>query len=168
MFQTKERFLQSWDYEAAQTQKVLNNLTDDSLKQQITPDNWELGRLAWHTVSAIKIISSQSDLTFEAPAKDFPVPSSASYIAESYQQASAAFVEAIKTQWMDESLNDVIDFYGQMKMTKGTLLLFLLQHQTHHRGQMTVLMRQAGLNVPGLYGPSKEEWALMGMEAPQM
>jgi uncharacterized damage-inducible protein DinB len=28
---------------------------------------------------------------------------------------------------------------------------------------MTVLMRQAGLPVPGLYGPSKEEWAAMGM-----
>jgi len=27
------------------------------------------------------------------------------------------------------------------------------------------LMRQAGLKVPGIYGPSKEEWALMGMPA---
>ena len=26
-----------------------------------------------------------------------------------------------------------------------------------------VLMRQAGLGVPGIYGPSKEEWATMGM-----
>jgi hypothetical protein len=49
-------------------------------------------------------------------------------------------------------------------MTNGSLLLFLLQHQSHHRGQMTVLMRQAGLSVPGIYGPSKEEWARFGME----
>jgi uncharacterized damage-inducible protein DinB len=28
---------------------------------------------------------------------------------------------------------------------------------------MTVLMRQAGLPVPGVVGPSKEEWAAMGM-----
>ncbi len=33
---------------------------------------------------------------------------------------------------------------------------------------MTVLMRQAGLTVPGIYGPSKEEWANLGMEAPKM
>jgi len=36
-------------------------------------------------------------------------------------------------------------------------------HQTHHRAQMTVLMRQAGLKVPGVYGPSREEWSQMGM-----
>ena len=28
---------------------------------------------------------------------------------------------------------------------------------------MTVLMRQAGVPVPGMYGPSKEEWAAMGL-----
>lgn len=33
---------------------------------------------------------------------------------------------------------------------------------------MTVLMRQAGLTVPGIYGLSKEEWANLGMEAPKM
>ena len=41
----------------------------------------------------------------------------------------------------------------------------LINHQNHHRGQMTVLMRQAGLTVPGVYGPAKEEWATAGMEA---
>ncbi|MBI2416475.1 MAG: hypothetical protein HYV28_00920 [Ignavibacteriales bacterium] len=30
---------------------------------------------------------------------------------------------------------------------------------------MTVLMRQAGLKVPGAYGPSREEWAAYGMPA---
>lgn len=38
--------------------------------------------------------------------------------------------------------------------------------ETHHLGQMTVLMRQAGLNVPGVYGPSKEEWTAYGMPEP--
>jgi uncharacterized damage-inducible protein DinB len=28
---------------------------------------------------------------------------------------------------------------------------------------MTVLMRQAGLKVPGIYGPSREEWSQFGM-----
>jgi hypothetical protein len=33
---------------------------------------------------------------------------------------------------------------------------------------MTVLMRQAGLKVPGVYGPAREEWAGMGMQAPEI
>ena len=37
----------------------------------------------------------------------------------------------------------------------------------HHRGQMTILMRQAGLLVPGMYGPSKDEWLAFGEEAPE-
>jgi uncharacterized damage-inducible protein DinB len=54
--------------------------------------------------------------------------------------------------------------YGE-QWPRGTMLNALIAHQTHHRGQMTVLMRQAGVPVPGMYGPSKEEWAAMGMPA---
>jgi hypothetical protein len=28
------------------------------------------------------------------------------------------------------------------------------------------LMRQAGLKVPGVYGPAREEWSLWGMPEP--
>jgi len=45
--------------------------------------------------------------------------------------------------------------------TKGALLRFLIDHQTHHRGQMMVLLRQAGLPVPPVIGPTKEN-ALLG------
>ena len=54
--------------------------------------------------------------------------------------------------------------YGE-SWTVGFTLLALITHQAHHRGQMTVLMRQAGLTVPGIYGPAREEWASYGMPA---
>lgn len=167
MFQTLNHFVKTWEYEAGATQKLLNHLTDESLKQEITSQNWTLGRIAWHTVAAIHIIASNTHLTFEAPTEDWPVPASATFIAESYHQASDALVHALQTQWNDHTLEEQIDFLGQ-KMSNGSLLMFLLLHQNHHRGQMTVLMRQAGLTVPGIYGPSKEEWAHFGMEAPKM
>ncbi|WP_155590932.1 DinB family protein [Lysinibacillus cavernae] len=167
MFQTVDHFLQSWTFEAAATQKLLNHLTDESLDQAITPENWTLGRIAWHTVAAIRIITANTNIVFEAPATDFPVPTSAQFIADSYLQTSNAFVEALKTQWTDHTMNETIEFIGQA-IPNGSLLLFLLQHQSHHRGQMTVLMRQAGLTVPGIYGPAKEEWAQFGLKAPQM
>lgn len=167
MFQTLDHFLASWEFESNATQKLLNSLTDASLKQEITTQNWTLGRIAWHIVTAIRIITSNTNLTFEAPAKDYPVPAAARFIAESYQQANSAFLQSLKTQWTDCTLNEKIDFLGQ-QIPNSSLLMFLLQHQSHHRGQMTVLMRQAGLHVPGIYGPSKEEWAHYGMEAPKM
>lgn len=167
MFQSLDSFFKSWEYEANATQRLLNNLTDGSLKQEITSQNWTLGRIAWHTVAAIHIIASNTNLTFEAPSEDWPVPTSAQFISDSYHQASDAFVQALKTQWIDKTLEERINFLGQ-KIPNGSLLMFLIQHQNHHRGQMTVLMRQAGLTVPGIYGPSKEEWANFGMEAPNM
>jgi uncharacterized damage-inducible protein DinB len=54
--------------------------------------------------------------------------------------------------------------YGD-EWPRGQALSALVLHQAHHRGQMTVLMRQAGLPVVGVYGPAREEWAAMGMPA---
>lgn len=166
MFYSINGFLQLYLYEAGATQRLLNNLTDESLKQEISPENWSLGRISWHIVTAIRALTSQTDLVFVAESEDWPVPPSAKFIADSYSQASEAFFEAITTQWTDEHLQQDVNFFGQ-EMTNGQLLMFLIQHQIHHRGQMTVLMRQAGLSVPGIYGPSKDEWAQMGMEAPK-
>ena len=112
-------------------------------------------------------ITSNTNLKFDAPAEDYPVPTTAQFIEDSYHQASNALILALKEQWTDRTLQDHIEFIGQ-PIPIGSLLLFLLQHQSHHRGQMTILMRQAGLTVPGIYGPSKEEWAKFGMEAPKM
>ncbi|MBK8721797.1 MAG: hypothetical protein IPL95_05830 [Saprospiraceae bacterium] len=45
--------------------------------------------------------------------------------------------------------------YGEL-WTKGNTLAILIRHQAHHRGQLSILMRQNGCKVPGVYGPSKE------------
>lgn len=46
--------------------------------------------------------------------------------------------------------------YGEIwKINK--VLSVVVKHQTHHRGQLTVIMRLAGLKVTGVYGPAKEE-----------
>jgi len=57
--------------------------------------------------------------------------------------------------------------YGE-KWARGVTLHILLVHEIHHRGQMTVLMRQAGLKVPGVYGPAKEEWTQYKMPEPEV
>ena len=37
------------------------------------------------------------------------------------------------------------------------VLTFVLNHNVHHRGQLTVYLRLAGASVPALYGPSADE-----------
>jgi uncharacterized damage-inducible protein DinB len=48
-------------------------------------------------------------------------------------------------------------------MEKGIVLSVILMHQCHHRGQLTILMRLAGLKIHGIYGPAKEEWQAMNL-----
>ncbi|MCE1229544.1 MAG: DinB family protein, partial [Firmicutes bacterium] len=69
--------------------------------------------------------------------------------------------------WTDATLLQEDDMYG-MTWKRGYTLTALVHHQAHHRGQMTVLMRQAGLVVPDIYGPTQEGWTAMGMEAPKI
>jgi uncharacterized damage-inducible protein DinB len=57
-------------------------------------------------------------------------------------------------------------FFGEFPQPNLNRVWYMLENEIHHRGQMTVLMRQAGLKVPGVYGPAKEDWAAMGMPAP--
>jgi uncharacterized damage-inducible protein DinB len=76
-------------------------------------------------------------------------------------------LEEVKSKWTDATLQMTDPMYGQV-WKRGQTLTALIFHQIHHRGQMTVLMRQAGLPVPGVYGPAREEWAQWGMPMPEL
>jgi uncharacterized damage-inducible protein DinB len=94
-----------------------------------------------------------------------PVPASAADIASVYKRTSQALLDAIQSSWKDENLLIMSDMYGD-QWPNGLMLDILVKHEIHHRGQMTVLMRQAGLRVPDLYGPTKEQWAEYGALPP--
>ncbi|TCJ03408.1 DinB family protein [Cytobacillus praedii] len=165
MYYTIEEFTNEWNHEANLTQKVLDHLTDESLSLKATPEYRTLGSLAWHLVTSLHEMLSRTGLDFVGAEHEAIVPVTAKEIADSYRTASDNMIAAMKKQWTDHTLNDLDDMYGE-KWPKSLTLSVLNSHQIHHRGQLTVLMRLAGLRVPGMYGPSREEWAEAGMEAP--
>ncbi len=164
-YTTIEEFLGDWAYESEATLKVLGNLTDASLGQKVTDTGISLGTIGWHITETLGEMMGKTGLKVFSP--DFTTghwnENSAANLKECYQNASESLVEKIKSSWSDETLKETDDMYGE-KWKRGSTLSILIAHQTHHRGQMTVLMRQAGLKVPGFYGPSYEEWQNMGME----
>ena len=165
MYHTIQDFLDNWTSESDATIKVLNNLTDASLNQRVTPDGRSLGFLAWHLVLTLGEMGGKAGLKIDAPSEDAPVPQKASDILAAYEKSGHSIGNTVKSNWNDGMLKDEINMYGQM-WTREATLTSLVVHQIHHRAQMTVLMRQAGLKVPGIYGPSKEEWGQFGMQAP--
>ncbi|MCH1626493.1 DinB family protein [Ferdinandcohnia quinoae] len=156
-FNSIEDFVQEWQYEGSSTQKILDELTDESLSQSVAQGHRTLGDLAWHVVTSLHEMLSRTGLKFEGAEHESPAPATAKEMADAYRTSSENMISAIKEQWNDDSLNEMVDMYGQ-QWPNGFTLGMVNTHQIHHRGQMTVLMRQAGLKVPGMYGPSKEEW----------
>ncbi|MBS4210999.1 MULTISPECIES: DinB family protein [Neobacillus] len=165
MYTSIQEFVQEWNQEAGSTQKIMDALTDGSLQQMVSTDDRSLGRIGWHIVTSTPGMLKEFGINVALVENEGTVPTSAKTIADAFRKVSADTVEAVQQQWTDDSLTEMKDVFG-MKMPKAVTLNLLIKHVIHHRGQMTVLMRQAGLQVPGVYGPAREEWSQMGMEAP--
>lgn len=164
MIRRIEDFVTEWWGERVSTIRLLERLTDESLAQAVVPGGRTLGFLAWHITVTIREMMSHAGLDPDGPEPFEPVPVSAAEILHRYQRASASVLDQVSAGWSDDLLNDDVQAYGTT-FKRGFMLDMLIRHEAHHRGQMTVLMRQAGLPVVGAYGPSREEWAAMGMEA---
>lgn len=163
MYNSIELFQTEWKYERDSTIKLLSNLTDESLNQKITPEGRSLGDIAWHLILTIPEMMGLTGLKIEGPEENSEVPKTTAKIIEAYKKTSKSFAEQLSKCWKDDDLLIEDEMYGE-KWKRGSTIMYLCLHQAHHRGQMSVLMRQAGLKVPGIYGPSKEEWEAMGMK----
>lgn len=166
MIRKLEDFLSDWQHESNSTLKILEALTDESLQQRVSEDGRTLGKLAWHIITSIDEMIGRTGLQFSATPHEASEPLTIKEMIVAYRLSSDSIVQSIKVQWTDESLLEENDMYGE-QWTIATILQTLIYHQIHHRGQMTILMRQAGLSIPGMYGPSKDEWLAFGEEAPE-
>lgn len=167
MFRHIADFKTIWQQEVAHTLHVFAAIPDVAAHQAITSEHRNLRRIAWHLVETCVEMPHNMGLVISGfqgePFKTQPPPTMKE-IRDTYAAVSASVLAEV------EKLNDMAlatdyPFYGRT-WTGAFALYVLVTHQTHHRGQMTVLMRQAGLKVPGTYGPAKEEWGAWGMEAP--
>jgi uncharacterized damage-inducible protein DinB len=79
-------------------------------------------------------------------------------IIAAYEHNSKQLADAVREKWNDSQLSEEVPMFGR-KFRRGAALALVVAHQAHHRAQMTVLMRQAGLKVPGVYGPSQDDVA---------
>jgi len=156
-------FIEDWKYESESTIKVLSNLTDEVLTVKFNNEIRTAGRLAWHIVTSIGEMAQRTGLTFETVDEYAQIPAKAKEIVDEYKRTSDNMIKEMSARWNDQTLLMEDDMYGEM-WKKGKTIGVLVTHQIHHRGQLTVVMRLAGLKVPGVYGPAKEEWANYGMQ----
>lgn len=142
-------------------------LTDASLSRAASKDDWSLGKIAWHIATSIPHMLELTSLPVKSTTAGDPMPPAAAELAAAYKRAADDAARAVRDNWTDDTLATEDNMFGMM-WPRGMTLQVLIRHQIHHRAQMTVLMRLAGLRVPGIYGPAREEWAERGMPAPEL
>jgi uncharacterized damage-inducible protein DinB len=157
MFRNVEDFQKSWKAESKSTLRVFGALNDESLAQSVGGDGYTLGSLAKHVTGAALAIPAHAGM-MPMPAAT-PALTTVAEIAAAYEQ-NVKQVADLVAKWSDAQLGEEVPAFGQ-NFKRGAILSMLISHQAHHRGQMTVLMRQAGLKVPGVYGPSESDKAAM-------
>lgn len=163
MYTTIDDFITDWEEEAASTVKVLMNVDYSKITDKVNDHVRTLGQAMWHITRTLTEMPASAKIIAEDPLKDSELPDNIGTILAVYQKYSSELVKSVKNNWKDADLTEMLDIYGQ-KWEKKKLLSALVRHQIHHRAQMTVMMRLLGMKVPGVYGPSQEEWAEFGME----
>lgn len=167
MFTTIAHFEKIIETEGKATQSVMDALTDKSLSQTVATDHRTLGRMAWHIITTIPEMINRTGLAISGVNIKSPVPASADEIKKTYAEVLNSFKTQVRSKWDDAALAQEDDLYGE-QWQRGRTLMIVISHEIHHRGQMTVLMRQAGLRVPAIYGPAREDWATNDMPIPEV
>jgi uncharacterized damage-inducible protein DinB len=167
MYHTIKEFEDDWTREIERMLTMLDNIPDSALSQAVADGHRTLGRIAWHVTTTIPEMMAHTGIAIDVLSENSPMPETSKDIRHAYEVVARMLLERIKQSWTDETLDKEDDLYGEKWPRKVTLKV-LVHHQIHHRGQMTVLMRQAGLKVPGLFGPAKEDWTEYGMQPPEV
>ena len=159
---TIEALLQELEQEAQTTRRVLERVPGDRLGWKPHDKSMSLGQLALHVATvpgAIAEISRQSPFTL--PGFSHPSATSAAELIPALEQSIANARKVLRG--MDDAAlaNTWRAMDGDqevMALPVGVLLrTIMLNHWYHHRGQLSVYLRQVGALVPSIYGPSADE-----------
>jgi uncharacterized damage-inducible protein DinB len=155
--------LQELEQEARTTRRVLERVPDKHLAWKPHVSARTLGELALHVAivpGAIAEIASQTQ--FQAPNfTNGPSPTSASELVPALDQGIA------KAKNLLGGMDDAT-LAATWRLMRGDRELFaqprasvlrslMLNHWYHHRGQLTMYLRELEVPVPSIYGPSADE-----------
>lgn len=162
MYSSIQEFCDDWSFEQEMTLKIFRAIPSDKLLFKLTKESRTIGRLAWHITQTLTEMPKAAGLIDEDPLSGKEIPATTDEIISDFITYSLHLLDALKAKWLDSNLEDNIELYGQT-WSKAKLLMVLTKHLIHHRAQLTILMRAADLIVPGIYGPSQEEWSKFGI-----
>jgi uncharacterized damage-inducible protein DinB len=157
-----EGLLQELTQEAQTTRRVLERVPNDQLGWKPHAKSMSLGQLALHVATvpgSVAQITQQSP--FPLPQFNQPSAATAAELVPALEESVATATRVLRT--LDDAalgkIWQVVDGQREvMALPVGAVLRsIMLNHWYHHRGQLSVYLRQLGVAVPSIYGPSADE-----------
>ena len=154
-----ERFMEIWDREAAKTAKLLSALPEDQYDFRPDPDGRSLGELAWHLAEPEghgPFAIERGGFSRDAKPSGLERPHAVRELAPAFERVHGEALERVKKLTIEDLDRSIPFFNGQPISVRDVLWDFVLLHGIHHRGQLSMMARQAGGRPVSLYGPTRE------------
>jgi uncharacterized damage-inducible protein DinB len=159
-----DSLVQELDQEMRTTRRVLERVPTERLDWRPHPKARSLGQLALHVAmvpgAVAELGSKPSPVQAPRFAED-PMPTSAAELLPALDR-SIANAKRIVGAMNDETLQETWQLVqGERPIFAVPRIAFLrsvmLNHWYHHRGQLSVYLRELDVAIPSIYGPSADE-----------
>ena len=157
-----ESLLPEFDTEMAATRRILERIPAARLAWKPHEKSRTLGELATHLTELARWGTRARAETFQVGSEKAPeMKSAADYLArfDANVAGSRAAIAGMPDAVLEENFQ-VLRPDGKLffeTMRHGILRRVLLSHSIHHRGQLTVYLRQNDVPLPPIYGPTADE-----------
>jgi len=164
---TVDDIVQELEQEAQATRRVLERVPGNQLGWKPHEKSMTLGQLAMHVANLPGAIAEVSTSSFDVKtAIPRPDATSTDQILSDFDE-SLTRARAILTKMSDAELATPWQMMNGGRelwsLPRGAFLRsVMLNHWYHHRGQLTVYLRQTGAQVPAVYGDSADEKVMSG------
>jgi len=159
-----QALLPEFDREMATTRKMLERFPEDKVDWKPHDTCMTLGRLAGHVaeIPGWTVMTVTQDRLELDPGKFTPsVMSSRAETLKKFDetiQAARATIAGASDEALMKPWSLVVNGITVFSAPKAAVLRsFVMSHMIHHRGQLAAFYRIAGVAVPSIYGPSKDE-----------
>lgn len=161
-----DALLPEFDHEVAATRRLLARLPDGQFAWQPHPKSMTLGSLATH----LSELGYWGQETINSPAVDLETmtrppdhvpPATRAAVLEVFDRKMAGARAALAGKSDAELMapwtlrRGAVEFFTMPKASCWRT--FVMNHLIHHRGQLTVYLRQLDVPLPSIYGPSADE-----------
>lgn len=160
----KDGFLGELEYEAATTRKLLERIPESTWEFKPHEKSMPMKQLATHVAEMwgwSRIVLEEPELDFEkSPYEQYQPSSSADLVAyhdkmveETKEALARTSDEAMMVPWSMRSGDTVYFTMPRVAVMRSVVF----NHVIHHRGQLSVYLRENNIPVPAMYGPSADE-----------